>query len=53
MDDSVVSDWMANTLPAIILEYKAQDVFNTDEEGSNTLHVLRRVEVCTELGYRE
>lgn len=31
MDDSVASDWMADTLPALLAEYEARNIFNTDE----------------------
>lgn len=45
VDDSVVSDWMADTLPALTSEYKARDVFNADEAMhalgcSKTVHAL-------------
>lgn len=33
VDDSVVSDWMTDTLPALLSEYEARDVFNADEAG--------------------
>lgn len=49
-DDSVASDWMAYTLPALLSEYESWDVLNTEEAGSETMHALdlhRAASLCT------
>lgn len=33
VDSSIVSDWMANSLPSVLAGYEPRDVFSADESG--------------------